>query len=180
MAASAGVSEMYFWNMETNWGLNCSGTYMGHPVYGKMTLRYQINGGSYINQPSYNYYKKFINKIGSSVDAVSRVNTPANLYMYDVIKIDNSKVRVVWEDRDLFTGEDTADSSVTISVSPWSAVLVEDLWGNIQSPAVLGCYITINVDDTPIFITQASAPNVVNCHTSNMKGRKIKGGLHIY
>lgn len=173
MAASEGMSEMYFWDLNANWGLNCSGTYMGHPVYSKMGLHYTINGGSFIRRDSYNHFKKFISAVGSSITSASKIDVSGypNIYLYDVIKINNNRVKVIWENRNLFTGEDSTATPVTISVGSWTAVSVEDLFGNTQTPNVVNGNITINVKDAPIFVSEIAdiiPPSISSIQAGNI------------
>lgn len=180
IAANSGINEMFYWNYLTQWDTDCVTAYMGHPTYGKMGLFHQISTGPLVQRDSYTYYKKFISKVSKNVDTVTAISVDKaktllpsrtnivrsniarttsqfrninGIIGYDVTKAAGGTIKVIWEVRNLFYGESTPKTSTVISVAPWTTVTVEDLFGVTQSPTVTNGNITIDIDDTPIFIT---------------------------
>jgi len=67
------------------------------------------------------------------------------------MRADGQPVYIVWEQRDVYEGENLPAIPYTFSV-PWTSVCAVDVFGNSQGLTVTGSTITVSITDTPVFV----------------------------
>lgn len=150
LAMASGVEKMYWWNLKND--TSNIGCILRHPVYGKMRLTEVMKDGALSPlAPYYSYQIMAYDLYGAK--SVTRVNSDPQIYLFKIIRFDNTSMYVLWERRDEFSGETLPPTQYALPI-PWQSARMTDVFGNRQSQTNLGGNITLSLTDTPVFIME--------------------------
>ena len=71
--------------------------------------------------------------------------------MFEVTRNDRSALYIIWERRDLFSGEDQPPSSIELTL-PYEEVTVTDVFGVVTRKRGEEGMVHLGVTDTPLFL----------------------------
>jgi hypothetical protein len=142
-AISAGVERLWWWNMTAKpipgLGLN--------PSFGKMRL---MDEKLTTKLPSYHAFARMAAKLDGAKGARQISAEQKDIYLFDVEGKENNHFYVVWERRDLFSGENQPATNYPLRVAAQS-VKVTDVFGNQTTKKVVDVEVVLQVSDTPLY-----------------------------
>ena len=144
VAMTAGVEKLWYWNLTSRW----HPTLGPHPIFGKLSL---IDGNFNKRSPAFFAYKLMVEKI-KGIKSIEQIPTEdGNIYLFRVEKWNGKMLYILWEKRDIFSGE---DEPATPFEFPFNGkkINVTDVFGNQEIEKAKGGKILIEVTGTPVYI----------------------------
>jgi hypothetical protein len=152
LALSAGVRKTMYWDL---WHNTSRRDDMMHLMYAKCKLLEHEGGALTKRYPLADVFERMAREL-SGVESVERIAVPdrPSLYLFEVKRTQRATLFVVWERRDVFTGEDQPASPFDW---PWvfSDASATDALGQTVEATVRYGRVHLPVSVTPVFVTPA-------------------------
>ncbi|WP_405148621.1 hypothetical protein OG589_11745 [Sphaerisporangium sp. NBC_01403] len=156
LALAAGVRRTAYWNLAHEVPGPVDHLQMMHLMFGKLPLMDYRGTALDARNPAGDTFALMAGQLAGvrNVTRVEVADRPA-LYAFEVDRAGREPLLVLWDDRDMFDGED--DPPVTVSW-PWSApaATAVDALGGTPAVEVGGGMLRLPVSVTPVFVTAAT------------------------
>ncbi|MGA3023767.1 MAG: hypothetical protein ABSF98_03245 [Bryobacteraceae bacterium] len=155
LALSAGVRKTMYWDL---WH-DTSGTSPGrrddmmHLMYAKCKLLEREGGALTKRYPLADAFERMAKEL-AGVESVERIEVPdrPSIYLFEVRRAQRAPLFVVWERRDVFSGE---DQPAIVFDWPWALreASATDALGETVATTVRDGRVRLSVSVTPVFVT---------------------------
>jgi hypothetical protein len=157
LALSAGVRKTMYWDL---WHDTSRRDDMMHLMYSKMKLLEYDGGVLTKRYPLADAFERMAKEL-AGVESVVRIAVPDKppIYLFEVKRAKRAPLFVVWEKRDIFSGED--QPAITFD---WPWVLANasatDALGQTVAATVQAGRVRLDISVTPVFITPGLSTRV--------------------
>lgn len=150
LALSAGVQKTLYWSLHSD---TPDRDDVMNLMYGKIAiLGYEEDGALKKRYPLADAYQRMAKSL-AGVEAVTRRSVPGHpsIFLFEVRRHDRQPVYVVWEKRDVFSGEDAPPTPFDFEWTAHGAAAI-DATGQVTPVRVANGRIALDVSVTPVFI----------------------------
>ena len=139
LALSAGVEKLWYWNLVNE----------PHPLFGKFRL---MNTDLTVKYPAFYVYQRMMATMKDAASIRQRViQSRPDIYLFEIVRKHRDPVYVIWEKRDLFSGEDQTPTHFELTFE-FEHAKISDIFGVEKRDATKGGMLPLNVTETPLFI----------------------------
>ncbi len=157
LALSAGVQKTMYWDL---WHGTSRRDDMMHLMYSKMKLLEYDGGALTKRYPLADAFERMAKEL-AGVESVERIAVPdkPSIYLFEVKRAKRTPLLVVWEKRDVFSGE---DQPAIAFEWPWifADASDTDALGQPVAVTVQGGHVHLDISVTPVFITPGLSTRV--------------------
>ncbi|MBC2696155.1 MAG: hypothetical protein HF982_12955 [Desulfobacteraceae bacterium] len=150
LALSSGIAKIWYWSLTHR---NVRGFSI---VFGKMCLTdRELNK----RHPAFYSYQRMVKKL-KGLQSIERLETKdEDLYLFKIKNKGGKKAYILWERRDLFTGEE--ESSITFEFkTSWKNVKITDVFGKEKVRSTKRGLVTLEITDTPLYLEELEREDV--------------------
>jgi hypothetical protein len=147
IALSVGVEKLWYWNLTSRRHPRLG----PHPIFGKLRFMDENLNKRY---PAFYAYQRMADNL-KDIHSIEKIATHDNdLYFYKIKKKNGAELYVLWEKRELFSGEEQPATRFRLPLS-WKKMRISDVFGNQEIKETKNGTIIIEVTDTPLFLDAA-------------------------
>lgn len=149
LALSASVQKTLYWSLHVD---TPNRDDVMNLMYGKTAMMGYQDGELKKRHPIADAYQRMAKAL-AGVETVIRHDVPGRpaIFLFDVSRRGKSPAYVVWEKRDVFSGEDSPATALDFEWTPQGAAALDAMGQNIPAKVANG-QIALDVSVTPIFI----------------------------